>query len=135
MHSLPETCNSPSGPIRNTFNSAAIRKITDANYFGDFGRALLPLGQLGTWQAMMDMTVVAAFLEYSPNPTWLADSDGRCVYANRALRKVSAIDANELTDLIWLELVADEDRNMASTLWQEARVNNQLYRAHFFLGG
>jgi PAS domain-containing protein len=84
---------------------------------------------------MMDMTVVAAFLEYSPNPTWLADSDGRCIYANRALRKVSAICANELSDLSWLELVADEDRNMTSTLWQEARANNQLYRARFFLGG
>ncbi|HWO27383.1 MAG TPA: PAS domain-containing protein, partial [Candidatus Acidoferrum sp.] len=84
---------------------------------------------------MMDMTVVAAFLEYSPNPTWLADSDGRCIYANRALRKVSAIGANELSDLSWLELVADEDRNMTSTLWQEARANNLLYRARFFLGG
>jgi|SRR5579859_227812 len=83
----------------------------------------------------MDMTVVAAFLEYSPNPTWLADSDGRCVYANRALRKISGIGANELSDLSWLEFVADEDRNMSSSLWQEARVNSQLYRARFFLGG
>ncbi|HEY6851513.1 MAG TPA: PAS domain-containing protein [Terracidiphilus sp.] len=83
---------------------------------------------------MMDMVVVAAFLEYSPNPTWLADSDGRCVYANRALRKISGIGANELSDLSWLEFVADEDRNMSSTLWQEARVNSQLYRARFFFG-
>ena len=83
----------------------------------------------------MDMAVVAAFLEYSPNPTWLADSDGRCVYANRALRKISDIGANELNDLNWLEFVADEDRNMSSTLWQEARVNNQLYRARFSFGG
>ena len=42
-----------------------------------------------------DTTVVVAFLEYSPNPTWLADSDGRCVCANRALRKILAISANE----------------------------------------
>jgi PAS domain S-box-containing protein len=84
---------------------------------------------------MMDTTVLAGFLEYSPNPTWLADSDGRCVYANRALRKISAIGANELSDLNWLEFVADEDRNMSSTLWQEAQVNNQPYRARFFLGG
>jgi PAS domain S-box-containing protein len=83
---------------------------------------------------MMDTTVVAAFLEYSPNPTWLADSDGRCVYANRALRRISAIGANELSDLSWLDLVADEDRNMSSALWQEARVNNQLYRDRFVLG-
>src|SRR5260370_32658057 len=108
---------------------------TDANYFGDFGRALLPLGQPDAWRAMIDTTVVAAFLEYAPNPTWLADSDGRCIYANRALRKISAIGANELSDLSWLELVADEDRNMSSTLWQEARVNNQIYRARFLLGG
>jgi PAS domain-containing protein len=84
---------------------------------------------------MMDTTVLAAFLDYSPNPTWLADSDGRCVYANRALRKISAIDANELSDLSWLEFVADEDRNMSSTLWREARVNNHPYRARFFFGG
>ena len=81
----------------------------------------------------MDTTVVASFLEYSPNPTWLADSDGRCVYANRALRKISAISANELSALSWLELVAAEDRNVSSTLWQAARVNNQPYRAHFLL--
>jgi signal transduction histidine kinase len=84
---------------------------------------------------MMDTTVVAAFFEHSPNPTWLADSDGRCVYSNRALRKISAIGANELSDVSWLEFVADEDRNMSSTLWQEARANNKLYRARFFLGG
>ena len=83
----------------------------------------------------MDIAVVGAFLEYSSNPTWLADSDGRCVYANRALRKISAIGANQHSDLSWLEFVADEDRNMSSTLWQEARVRNELYRARFFLGG
>jgi PAS domain S-box-containing protein len=84
---------------------------------------------------MMDKTVVAAFLEYSPNPTWLADSDGRCVYANRALREISATSADRLCDLNWLELVTDEERNMSSTLWQEARVHHQPYRARFFLRG
>jgi PAS domain S-box-containing protein len=84
---------------------------------------------------MINMAVVGAFLEYSPNPTWLADSDGRCVYANRALRKISANGANELSDLSWLELVADEDRNKSSTLWQQARINNQLYRTRFYFGG
>ena len=44
---------------------------------------------------MMDTTVVDDLLEYSPNPTWLANSDGRCVYENRALRKILAIGANE----------------------------------------
>jgi PAS domain S-box-containing protein len=82
---------------------------------------------------MMDKTVVAAFLEYSPNPTWLADSDGRCVYANQALREISAISADQLGDLNWLELVTDEDRDMSSTLWHEARVHHQPYRARFFL--
>src|SRR5258708_11534803 len=82
---------------------------------------------------MMDTTVLAAFLEYSPNPTWLADSDGRCIYANGALRKISALGANEFSDLSWLQLVAEEERQMSSTLWQEARIHHQPYRARFFL--
>jgi PAS domain S-box-containing protein len=83
---------------------------------------------------MMNTTVLAALLEYSPNPTWLADSDGRCVYANQELREITALSAAQLGDLNWLELVAEEDRQMSSTLWQEARIHHQLYRARFFLG-
>jgi PAS domain S-box-containing protein len=82
---------------------------------------------------MMDTTVLAAFLEYSPNPTWLADSDGRCIYANQELREITALSAGPLGDLNWLELVAEEDRQMSSTLWQEARIHHQPYRARFFL--
>jgi PAS domain S-box-containing protein len=82
---------------------------------------------------MMDTTVLAAFLEYSPNPTWLADSDGRCIYANQELREIKALSAAQLGDLNWLELVAEEDRQMSSTLWQEARMHQQPYRARFFL--
>jgi hypothetical protein len=82
----------------------------------------------------MDTTVVAAFLEYSPNPTWLADSDGRCFYSNGALRGIRAIGANELSGLSWLEFVGDQDRDTSSTLWQEARANCHLYQARFFLG-
>jgi PAS domain S-box-containing protein len=81
---------------------------------------------------MMDTTVLAAFLEYSPNPTWLADSDGRCIYANQELREITALSATQLGDLNWLELVAEEDRQMSSTLWQEARIHHQPYRARFF---
>ena len=84
---------------------------------------------------MIDKTIVAAFLEYSPNPTWLADSDGRCVYANQALREISAISVDEIGDISWLELIVDEDRNKSSALWQEARVHDQPYRARFILGG
>jgi PAS domain S-box-containing protein len=82
---------------------------------------------------MMDTTVLAAFLEYSPNPTWLADSDGRCIYANQELRKISALSAAQPGNLNWLELVAEEDRQMSSALWQEARIHHQPYRARFFL--
>jgi len=81
----------------------------------------------------MDTTVLAPLLEYSPNPTWLADSDGRCIYANQVLREITALSAAKLGDLNWLELVAEEDRQMSSTLWQEARIHHQPYRARFFL--
>src|ERR1700722_11585012 len=81
---------------------------------------------------MMDTTVLAALLEYSPNPTWLADSDGRCVYANQEFREITALNAAQLGDLNWLGLVAEEDRQMSSPLWQERRRYNQPYRARFF---
>jgi PAS domain S-box-containing protein len=82
---------------------------------------------------MMDTTVLAALLEYSPNPTWLADSDGRCIYANQELREVAALSGAQLGDLNWLELVAEEDRQTSFTLWQKARIHHQPYRAHFVL--
>ena len=82
---------------------------------------------------MIDTSVLAAFLEYSPNPTWLADSDGRCIYANQELREIAALSAAQLGNLNWLELVAEEDRQMSSGLWQEARIHHQPYRARFTL--
>jgi PAS domain S-box-containing protein len=82
---------------------------------------------------MMDTTVLTALLECSLNPTWLADSGGQCVYANQVLREITALSASQLGDLNWLELVAEEDRQMSSTLWQEARIHHQPYRARFFL--
>jgi PAS domain S-box-containing protein len=82
---------------------------------------------------MMDTTVLAAFLEYSPNPTWLADFDGRCIYANQELREITALSAAQLGELNWLELVAEEDRQMSLTLWQEAQIHHQPYRARFLL--
>jgi PAS domain S-box-containing protein len=84
---------------------------------------------------MINTTIVASFLENSPNPTWLADADGRCVYANRALRTLLSIDPDELSTSAWLDFVADEDRSSSSTLWQTARVNSQPYRSRLFLGG
>jgi PAS domain S-box-containing protein len=81
---------------------------------------------------MINTTVLAAFLECSPNPTWLAKSDGRCIYANQKLREITALSVAQLGDLNWLELVAEEDRHMSSTLWQEARIHRQPYRARFF---
>jgi PAS domain S-box-containing protein len=82
---------------------------------------------------MIDTTVLAAFLEYSPNPTWLADSDGRCIYANRELKEITGVGTTRLGDLNWLELVAEKDRQMSFALWQEARIRQEPYRAHFFL--
>jgi PAS domain S-box-containing protein len=82
---------------------------------------------------MIDTTVLAAFLEYSPYPTWLADSDGRCIYANQELRELATLSATQLGNLNWLELVAEEDREISSTLWREARIHHLPYRGRFFL--
>lgn len=106
----------------------------DANHIGGSRHAIL-LVQPDSWQAIMDKTVVAVFLEYSPNPTWLADSDGRCVYTNQALAEITALTPAQLEKLSWLELIADEDRNVSSILWQQARINRQPYRARLCLRG
>jgi hypothetical protein len=55
-------------------------------------RANLPPAQPDAWWAMMDAPVVATFLEYHPNPTWLADSAGQPVYANQADEHVTEED-------------------------------------------
>jgi PAS domain-containing protein len=52
---------------------------------------------------------------------------------NQELRKITALSAAQLGDLNWLELVAEEDRQISSTLWQEARIHSRPYRARFFL--
>jgi PAS domain S-box-containing protein len=84
---------------------------------------------------MMDTTVLATFLEYSPNATWLVDSAGQFIYANQALREITTVNAAQLGQLNWLDLVAEEDRQMSSTVWQEARIHRQPYRDRFFLRG
>ena len=76
----------------------------------------------------MDTTVVATFLEYSPNPTWLADSDGRCVYANQALADITARTVAQLGELNWLALVAAEDRDLSSAVWRDAQSDHVPYR-------
>jgi PAS domain S-box-containing protein len=106
---------------------------TQANQLGDSSREILPGGLARRVTQMIDTTVLAAFLEYSPNPTWLADSDGRCIYVNQELKEITGVGATQLGDLSWLELVAEEDRQMSSTLWQEARIHHRPYRARFFL--
>lgn len=82
---------------------------------------------------MMDGNVVAAFLEYSSNPTWLVDSDGSCVYANQALRNISSILVDQLRGMNWLEFVTDESRDRSSALWEEARFHHQPFRNRVLL--
>jgi len=82
---------------------------------------------------MMDTTAVGIFLEYSPNPTWLADSDGHCIYVNRILREISAIPSDKIANRVWLDLVTPQDRSLSSSLWQQAKLYKQLYRARFSL--
>ena len=55
-----------------------------------------------------------------------------CLRQSRVERSRRFRAQAQLGDLNWLELVADEDRQMSSTLWQEARIHRQLYRARFF---
>lgn len=72
---------------------------------------------------------VGAFVQGSPHPAWLTDSDGRCIYANPALSQLTGLNSAQLEQMHWLEFVVEGDRAEASSLWQESRVTGSPYRA------
>ena len=70
-----------------------------------------------------------AFVQGSPHPAWLTDSEGGCSYANPALSKLTGLGSAQLEQMNWLEFVVEGDRAEALSLWQESRVTGAPYRA------
>jgi signal transduction histidine kinase len=70
---------------------------------------------------MTEKIDIGAFVQGSPHPTWLAHSDGRCVYANPILTRLTGLSSTQLKQTHWLELVTDEDRPTARVAWQHSQ--------------
>ena len=70
---------------------------------------------------MTEKIDIGAFVQGSPHPAWLAHSDGRCVYANPILTRLTGLSSAQLKQKHWLELVIDEDRPTAESAWQHSQ--------------
>jgi nitrogen-specific signal transduction histidine kinase len=45
---------------------------------------------------MTDSTEIGAFVQGSPHPSWLSDSNGCCIYANLALERLMGVGSQQL---------------------------------------
>jgi len=70
---------------------------------------------------MTDSTEIGAFVQGSPHPSWLSDSNGCCIYANPALERLMGVGSQQLEGSQWLDLLVGEDRPQTSVAWQESR--------------
>jgi PAS domain S-box-containing protein len=70
---------------------------------------------------MTEKMDLRAFVLGSPHPAWLGHSDGRCIYANPILIRLTGRSATHLKQTHWLELVIDEDRPTANAAWQHSQ--------------
>jgi PAS domain S-box len=84
---------------------------------------------------MTDSTDIRAFVQGSPHPSWLSDSDGRCIYANPALERLTGADARQLEGSHWLDLLVGEDRPQARESWQESRAGGRSLRIRVCIRG
>ena len=77
---------------------------------------------------MTDIAEIGTFIQPSPYPAWLADFNGRCVYANPALERLTGLSSTQLTQMTWLDLLVQENRPDAMALWQHSRAAAIPYR-------
>ncbi len=84
---------------------------------------------------MTDTTDIGTFVQGSPHPSWLADSDGRCIYANPALERLTGVGVDQLEGTYWLDLLIDEDKPQASEAWRESQSTGRPLRVRVCLRG
>src|ERR1700750_2249729 len=84
---------------------------------------------------MVDITKIDAFVQNSPNPTWLATSRGDCLYANPALERLTGLKSDQINQVDWRSFVLEEDQAAASTSWQRTLASGTPYRTRVRLRG
>jgi len=84
---------------------------------------------------MPDITKIDAFIQSSPNPAWLATTQGHCVYANPALQRLTGFNSDQINQADWRSFLLEEDRAVASVSWQRSLATGTPYRAQVRMRG
>jgi PAS domain S-box-containing protein len=84
---------------------------------------------------MADSTKVDAFVQGSPHPSWLATTQGHCVYANPAMERLTGLSPDQINQADWRSFLLEEDREAASAFWQRSLATGTPYRAQVRVRG
>ncbi len=68
-----------------------------------------------------------------PNPIWVAEPDGRCIYFNKAWLDLTGRTVDEEKKLPWEHGIHPEDRERASEIFHKALMSRQPFRAEYRL--
>ena len=84
---------------------------------------------------MADITKIDTFIQSSPYPSWLATTQGQCVYANPALERLTGFNSDQIAQSDWRSFLLEEDRAVASDSWQKSLATETPYRAQVRMRG
>src|SRR5271156_3668233 len=84
---------------------------------------------------MADITKLDAFIQSSPQPSWLATTQGHCVYANPALERLTGFNSDQIHQSDWRSFLLEGDRAAASASWQRSLATGTPYRVQVRMRG
>src|SRR3954447_22277570 len=84
---------------------------------------------------MVDITKIDRFIESSPNPAWLATSQGHCIYVNPALERLTGLSSDQTNQSAWSNFLLEEDRAAATASWQRCLASGIPYRRQVRMRG
>jgi PAS domain S-box-containing protein len=84
---------------------------------------------------MADITKIDTFIQSSPHPSWLATTQGHCVYANPALERLTGFNSDQINQADWRSFLLEEDRAVASASWQRSLASGTPYREQVRMRG
>jgi len=61
-----------------------------------------------------------ATLSLLESPVWESDEDGNCIWVNRAYRKLTGYDIDNLRDMGWISIISPEYRELVSEEWESS---------------
>jgi PAS domain S-box-containing protein len=84
---------------------------------------------------MVEITKIDSFVHSSPQPAWLATSDGDCIYANPTLERLTGLNSDQIDHADWRNFLLEEDRVAATACWQRSLASGTPYRTRVRIRG